>query len=71
MDIEGGEYAILGGLNVDLLKRVQHVALEYHDNTPAGRHGELVSLLQNNGFSVQVRPNPVHAYLGYLYAARD
>jgi FkbM family methyltransferase len=71
MDIEGGEYAILRGLSADLLKRVQRIALEYHDNTPAGQHGELVRLLQDNGFSVCVRPNPVHAYLGYLYAARN
>ena len=71
MDIEGGEYAIFGGLNADLLKRVQRIALEYHDNTPAGQHGELARLLLNYGFHVQVRANPVHDYLGYLYAVRD
>jgi FkbM family methyltransferase len=71
MDIEGGEYAILHGVDAELLKRVQRIALEYHDNTPAGKHDELVKLLQGNGFQVTVRPNPVHDYLGYLYAARD
>ena len=71
MDIEGGEYRIFDSLNTNLLKRVQRIALEYHDNTPAGQHGELARLLQNNGFNVHVRPNPVHAYLGYLYAARN
>jgi FkbM family methyltransferase len=71
MDIEGGEYAIFCGLNADLLKCVQRIALEYHDNTPAGQHRDLARLLQANGFNVQVRPNPVHAYLGYLYAARN
>jgi FkbM family methyltransferase len=70
MDIEGGEYAILRGLSVELLKCVQRIALEYHDNTPAGQHAELVQLLQRNGFQVQVQPNPVHDYLGHLYAAR-
>ena len=70
MDIEGGEYAILRGVEAGVLKRVQHIALEYHDNTPAGKHGELVRLLQANGFQVQVRANPVHDYLGYLYATR-
>ncbi|HSD85417.1 MAG TPA: FkbM family methyltransferase [Anaerolineae bacterium] len=71
MDIEGGEYAILQGIDASLLKRVQRIALEYHDNTSDGRHDELVRLLQRNGFQVQVRPNPVHDYLGYLYAMRD
>lgn len=71
MDIEGGEYAILRGVEADVLKRVQRIALEYHDNTPAGKHDELVRLLQANGFRVQVRANPVHDYLGHLYAARS
>jgi FkbM family methyltransferase len=71
MDIEGGEYAILRGVDADLLKRVQRIALEYHDNTPAGQHAELVRLLQSHGFQVQVQPNPVHDYLGYLYATRN
>jgi FkbM family methyltransferase len=71
MDIEGGEYAILRGVNAGLLERVQRIALEYHDHTSAGKHDELVRLLQNNGFQVQVRPNPVHDYLGYLYAMRN
>ena len=71
MDIEGGEYAILRGVDADLLKRVQRLALEYHDNTPAGQHDELVRLLQSHGFQVQVQPNPVHDYLGYLYATRN
>jgi FkbM family methyltransferase len=70
MDIEGGEYAILRSANAELLKRVQRIALEYHDNTPAGQHDELVRLLQSHGFHVDVRPNPVHDYLGYLYAVK-
>jgi hypothetical protein len=71
MDIEGGEYAILQGVDANLLQRVQRIALEYHDNASAGKHAELVHLLQSNGFQVQVRPNPVHDYLGYLYAVRN
>jgi FkbM family methyltransferase len=71
MDIEGGEYGILREVDANLLKRVRHIALEYHDNTPAGKHTELVAILQAQGFQVQVRPNPVHDYLGYLYAARN
>jgi FkbM family methyltransferase len=71
MDIEGGEYAIWRGVDAELLKRVQRIALEYHDNTLAGKHDELVRLLQNNGFQVQVQPNPVHDYLGYLFAMRN
>ena len=58
-------------VGADVLKRVQRIALEYHDNTPAGKHDELVRLLQASGFQVQVRANPVHDYLGYLYAVRN
>lgn len=71
MDIEGGEYAILHGADTALLKRVQRIALEYHDNTSAGQHDQLVQLLQSQGYQVQVQPNPVHDYLGYLYAMRN
>jgi FkbM family methyltransferase len=71
MDIEGGEYAILRGVDAGLLKRVKRIALEYHDNTPAGKHDELVRLLQANGYQVHVRANPVHDYLGHLYATRS
>ncbi|HTP08301.1 MAG TPA: FkbM family methyltransferase [Anaerolineae bacterium] len=71
MDVEGGEYAILRSADADLLKRVQRIALEYHDNTPAGKHDELVQLLRSNGFQMQVHPNPVHDYLGYLYAMKN
>ena len=71
MDIEGGEYTILHGIDANLLKRVQRIALEYHDNTSAGKHDELVRLLQGCGFQVQVCSNPVHDYLGYLYAMRN
>jgi FkbM family methyltransferase len=71
MDIEGGEYAILRSVAAELLKRVQRIALEYHDNTSAGQHAELVQFLQSHGFQVQVQPNLVHDYLGYLYAMRN
>jgi FkbM family methyltransferase len=71
MDIEGGEYAILRGADANGLQRIERIALEYHDNTSAGQHDELVQLLQRAGFQVQVQPNPVHDYLGYLYATRN
>lgn len=70
MDIEGGEYAILRSVDAGLLQRIDRIALEYHDNTFAGKHDELVQLLQRAGFQVRVQPNPVHNYLGYLYATR-
>jgi FkbM family methyltransferase len=71
LDIEGGEYAILRSMDASLWQRVQRIALEYHDNTSAGKHDELVRLLQGHGFQVQVCPNPVHDALGYLYAVRN
>jgi FkbM family methyltransferase len=70
LDAEGAEYAILMSASQDTLRKIKRMALEYHDNTPAGKHDELARFLQGNGFQVEVCPNPVHNYLGYLYATQ-
>jgi FkbM family methyltransferase len=71
LDAEGAEYGVLMGASRDTLRQIKRIALEYHDNTPAGKHDELVRFLQSNGFQVEVCPNPVHHYLGYLYAMQN
>jgi FkbM family methyltransferase len=68
LDVEGAEYGILLTAEPSLLKRIKRIALEYHDNTPAGRHEVLSNFLIEHGFGVELRRNPVHDYLGYLYA---
>lgn len=71
MDVEGAEYPILFGAGDGTLRKIKHIALEYHDHTPAGTHQQLRDFLIAHGFAVQHRANPVHDYLGYLYAMND
>ncbi len=68
MDVEGAEYGILFMTDQALLKKIKRIALEYHDHTSAGQHAALRDFLVEQGFLVEVRRNPVHDYLGYLYA---
>ncbi len=68
MDVEGAEYNILFLTDKALLKKIKRIALEYHDLASAGQHAALRDFLVEQGFLVEMRRNPVHDYLGYLYA---
>ena len=54
IDCEGGEYEILRNLDPKHWKRIQRIAMEFHELQPGQRHGELVSLLESQGFEVEV-----------------
>jgi FkbM family methyltransferase len=71
MDVEGAEYPILFTANDGTLRKIKHIALEYHDHTPAGTHQQLRDFLIVHGFRVQAQSNPVHDHLGYLYATTE
>jgi len=71
LDVEGAEYPILLKAGDGTLRKIKHLALEYHDHTTAGKHEQLVEFLRAHDFQVQVRSNPVHRYLGYLYAMNN
>jgi len=68
MDCEGGEYDILLPLRTEDLHRFQFITMEYHDRITPHHHSELVSLLENAGFSVECVSNKVHSEIGYIYA---
>ncbi len=70
MDCEGAEYPILFNAAPATLARIDRIVMEYHDNAGPHTHADLAELLAEQGFLVQARPNPVHDYLGYLYAFR-
>jgi FkbM family methyltransferase len=53
IDCEGGEYAAFKGMDADHWARVERVVVEYHD-FGRDRHGELVKILQDNGFEVAI-----------------
>jgi FkbM family methyltransferase len=68
LDCEGAEYDILFNAPPNVLKRVRRIVMEYHDNATPQTHLDLERYLTQHGFRVEVFPNPVHAYLGYLRA---
>jgi FkbM family methyltransferase len=70
IDCEGSEFDILFNASRETLGKIRHVCLEYHDGFTQYTHKDLIRYLEENGFSVQTTPNPVHNYLGYLYAHR-
>ena len=54
IDCEGGEYEALRDLTATGWKRIRRIAIEFHEFTPDQQHGELVSLLEAQGFVVEV-----------------
>jgi len=70
MDCEGGEFDILLNAKPETLQLIDRICLEYHDGFTEFSHSDLVKHLQQNGYQVKITPNPVHSYLGFLYAYR-
>jgi FkbM family methyltransferase len=64
MDCEGSEFEILRSIDPAHWARIERVVLEYHDFGPDRKHGELVKILRNNGFDVEV----IHSMIEYLFA---
>jgi FkbM family methyltransferase len=71
MDCEGGEYDIFFHAPAETLIRVERISMEYHDGCTPYFHGELADFLQQQGFSVTLRANPVHRQIGFLTAVRN
>lgn len=76
MDIEGGEFAVLGtGENLDWLTRVDQLALEIHPQF--GDAGALVERIRSHGFAADLRDNEGHPVAGtspllsYAYCRRS
>ena len=69
--MKGGEYDILLHTDDETLQRIKHIAMEYHNHVTPYTHEDLVNFLQAKGFIVQTTPNPVHDYLGFLFAIRQ
>ncbi|MDJ0757062.1 MAG: FkbM family methyltransferase [Ardenticatenaceae bacterium] len=68
IDCEGGEFEILLETPTEVLHKIAHICLEYHDQATTHHHRELVDHLQGLGFEVRTEENPVHGDLGLLYA---
>ena len=70
MDCEGCEFQVLLNGSQTTLRKIDRICLEYHDGFTEFSHLDLVEYLQQHGFQTKVVPNPVHSYLGFLYAQR-
>lgn len=68
MDCEGGEYEILLNASCETLSHFSHICMEYHDGFTPHSHQDLAKHLEGCGFVVKTAVNPVHDFLGFLYA---
>jgi len=71
LDCEGAEYSILMKSPPALLNQVKRIVMEYHDGVLQYNHDDLARFLNEQGYDVEIFPNPVHGNLGYLRAARN
>ncbi|MEI6627318.1 MAG: FkbM family methyltransferase [bacterium] len=67
MDIEGAEYAVLTALKPGDWLKIDHLVLEYHDDT-INHHRQLEKLIRENGFSVQIFPSMFDKSMGFIMA---
>lgn len=54
MDCEGSEFEILLNADRELLKRVEFIALEYHDHLTCHKHPALLEKLREAGFDAKI-----------------
>jgi len=74
VDCEGAEYEMFRHLPPDHWRRIERIAMEFHELHPGDRHGELVSLMEQQGFRVEIRKPLVEYYFmrfGELWARRE
>ena len=65
LDCEGAEYDIFNSISESFLrKKIKKISMEYHDVINEHKHEEIVSLLTDNGFKVEVKG-------GYIYALNN
>jgi hypothetical protein len=73
VDCEGAEYEIFRKLAPEHWSRIERIAMEFHDLRPGDRHEELVEILKQHGFHVEIR-KPFFQYhflrFGELWALR-
>lgn len=69
IDCEGAEGLIFKALPDYVLKRIDKIAMEYHDNTSPMKHNKIIKKLVRAGFSVKL--NKMDKIYGYIYAWRQ
>ena len=74
IDCEGGEYEVFRTLSPKGFDRIDKVVMEFHEYAPGQDHRELVKLLKDHGFSVEIHKTLLEFRLmkyGVLWAKRD
>jgi FkbM family methyltransferase len=71
VDCEGGEYDIFLHTTSETMRRIERISMEYHDGATLHSHEELVDFFRQNGYTVDLRANPVHRHIGFLTAIRN
>lgn len=71
IDCEGGEYDIILRSPGTVFGAIRCIALEFHEQLTESTRADLRRRLEQEGFTVTVAQNPVHPYLGYLWAVRS
>lgn len=71
IDCEGCEFDVILRSSSETLSRILRLSMETHDGYARQTSQDLVAYLEQQGFSVWQRKNPVHANLGFLYAERS
>lgn len=70
IDCEGCEFDLLLNSPPELLARIERLTIETHDGYSSYSTAHLAAYLQHHGFTIRQESNPVHDYLGFLYAER-
>lgn len=70
IDCEGCEFDLLLNSPPALLARVERLTIETHDGYADKSTSQLAAYLQQQGYQVRRTSNPVHSYLGFIYAER-
>jgi len=67
MDIEGGEYDLLESWSTAEYSMIKNIILEYHESADHQK-GDLITVLQENGFGAQVFPSKFDKTMGIIFA---
>ena len=69
LDCEGGEGEIITSLSLDELKKIEKIAIEFHDNHSILNHTEILEKLIASGFKT-ILSWAGESCFGYIYGKR-
>lgn len=68
LDCEGAEFEILAGLSERVFKKIEAFYIEYHRFNAEMQPALLRTILEKNGFKVELRPSPYDKRFGFILA---